>query len=488
MMRLVKNGLMFGNLLPVTAPALIARYNRALNHLIGRETALTEFHIDIAGYSPEIGLEFEDDLYLNPQGCNRLFILLTTDQKTAPLLNSRFSTSRDILRHYIEENEEQLFALTAREAVAGELMNSVFDIKTPADLLNINQVDIEADTIQDHVAEASVLQTHIDRFLNEDDAWWDDVLIADMIELAKRTGDIQRNPVGLKTQSYAQGNYYTDHMGGVYVFRDTKTPTIIARRDIEGLRDLPIENILTFDDRTAIADFLRDEGLSELIVQYVNDSSAAIIRQKLDFVVISTAAALGHDLKGVSRTNVRMLERRYAANMPPEYTGLMEVYRWASKGGKVPGFHAEHPAFFYALRSSRHDNMDLVNMLLTDLSRLDFRQLFICHKPLFYETFRGWSEQMKDYACQFLMDEYAVDKAAARDAIFGAEPAMEPMIVDDIKPKRPIDTKEGPWGGVLVRDGKYVVKGRGKTLRDELDWDKDDYKSKKSGKKKRRKK
>jgi len=41
--------------------------------------------------------------------------------------------------------------------------------------------------------------------MTQDDAWWDDVLIAEMIELAKRTGNIQRNPVELKTQSYTQG-------------------------------------------------------------------------------------------------------------------------------------------------------------------------------------------------------------------------------------------------------------------------------------------
>ena len=48
MMRLVKNGLMFGNLVEIKSPALVERYNRALEQLIGKTTALTEFHIDIA--------------------------------------------------------------------------------------------------------------------------------------------------------------------------------------------------------------------------------------------------------------------------------------------------------------------------------------------------------------------------------------------------------------------------------------------------------
>jgi hypothetical protein len=464
MMRLVKKGLMFGNLIEVKSPALVERYNRALKHLIDKETALTEFHIDIVGYSPEIGNELGDDLYLNPKGCNQMFILLTTDQKTAPLLQSKFSTSRSILRDYIEDNEDQLFALTAREAVAGELMNSVFDISEPSDLLQINQVEIEADTIQEHVAEANQLGEQIERFMSEDDAWWDDVLIAQMIELAKRTGNIHRNPVKLESQTYRQGNYYTNHFGGVYVFRDAGTPTVIARENIDGLEDLLIDQILTFEDREGIANFLRDEGLSQLIVQSPNHHMAGIIKQKIDFITITTAAENGHNLAGLTRQNVRLLERRFADAMPPEYHGLMDVWRWASLGGSVPKLKPEDAAFFYALRSSQHKDRDLVNMLLSDLSRLDFRQLFICHKPLFYETYRGWSEPKKEYVASFLSDEYAMDKVGAREALFGDEPMMEepePASAPRPKTSKPSKSKtpfRSPWGEAYVKDGTYRLR------------------------------
>ena len=60
MQRLIESGLMFGNLFHVNSPALVDRYNRALEHLIGRTTGLTDFHVDISGYSPEIGDEFDD--------------------------------------------------------------------------------------------------------------------------------------------------------------------------------------------------------------------------------------------------------------------------------------------------------------------------------------------------------------------------------------------------------------------------------------------
>jgi len=453
MMRLVKAGLMFGNLYEVSSPAMVERYNRALDYLIGKRTALTEFHVDIAGFSPEVADELGDQFYLNPHGANQMFILLSTDQKTAPLLGSQFSTSRSILRRYLDENEEQLFALTAREAVAGELLNSVFKIDDPADLLDINQVEVTADTTQSHVAEAETLTTQIDRFLTEEDAWWDDVLIAEMIELAKRTGNIQRNPVKLGSTVYTQGNYFTTHLGGVYVFRDANTPTVIARTKVEGLEELDIENVLTLDDREAISDWLYKEGLTQLVVQRPNQDSALVIRQKMDFIVATVAAEQGHDLEGLSRQNMRQLERRYANDLPEEFLGLMDVWRWASMGGRVPKLGPDHPSFFYALRGSQHPDRDLVNMLLTDLSRLDFRQLFICHKPLFYEAYRDWSDSKKDFVVRFLEQEYAMDKAGARDALFGGEPAME--IEDGVVQYRSKKPKPSPWAD-LRADGRNI--------------------------------
>ena len=461
MMRLVKAGLMFGNLYEVSSPALVERYNRALEHLTGKRTELTEFHIDIVGASPEIAHELGDELYLNPHGANQMFILLSTDQKTAPLLNNQFSTSRSILRQYIEENEDQLFALTAREAVAGELMNSVFKLGEPADLLDINRIEITADTTQAHVAEAEELSGQIDRFMSDEDAWWDDVLIAEMIELAKRTGNIQRNPVKLESKVYTQGNYFTSHFGGVYVFRDANVPTIIARQPIEDLDNTDIEQVLSFEDREGIANWLRDESLSQLIVQRPSEDSALIIRQKMDFIVVSTAGHEGHDLSGLSRQNMRTLERRYANQLPPEFTGLMEVWRWASLGGRVPRLGPAHPAFFYALRGSQNKDRDLVNMLLSDLSRLDFRQLFICHKSLFYETYQSWSESKKEFVARFLQQEYAMDKDGAREALFGAEPSMK----DDPPAATPITPFSNPPGSRSVEDRLVELDAKSGTVR-----------------------
>ena len=428
MMRLVKRGLMFGNLIEVSSDALVSRYNRALKHLIGKETKLSEFHIDICGYSPEIGDELGDDLYLNPKGCNQQFILLTTEQKTAPLLASKFSTSRSILRDFFEDNEEELFALTAREAVTGELINSVFEVNEPADLLRINQITIEADTVTEHVAFAQTLQDNINTFMNEEDAWWDDVLIAEMIELGKKTGDITRNPIQLSPKTYEKGNYFTSHFGGMYVFRDVENPAVIARQPVEGLEQMGDFRKFTFQNRRDVAEFLYRQNLIELIVTEQNEDDAAIIQQKLDFIVIATAASLGDDLGDLTRQQIRRVARRYSDDLPEEYFGLKEIITWANHKGRYPSLDPEHSAYFYAFRSKAHKDRDLINMLLAELSPLDFRQLFICHKEAFYEAYKSWSGPKREFVSKFLAEEYMIDKIGARETLFGPEPTMDNIV------------------------------------------------------------
>lgn len=450
--RLIEKGLMFGNLIAVDSPVLVERYNRALTHLTGKTTALTDFHIDISGYSPEIGDELGDHLYINHAGLNRQFILLTTEQKSAPLLNSQFSTARGILRQFIVENEPQLFALTARDAVAGELVNSVLAVDTPARLFDIRRITVEADTTSGTVATAEKLTALIARFKTAPDAWWDDVLIAEMIELAKVTGDLTRNPVALRQMTFAQDNFWTSHFGGLYIFRAVDKPAAISATEKKTLGPLPIDKVMDFRERTAIARWLRDNDLVEPIVEARGVDAAAILHQKMDFIVAEVAGTMGERLEGATRRDLRALGRKYAKLLPPEWQGLAALARWAEDGGPWPKITSEHPAFFYSLRAKTHPDADLVNMLLSELSPLDIRQLFICHKEAFYRAYRGWAEQKQAYVADFLAREYMVDKSGTRAALFGQEPGMEEP--QERSPRsggrRPADVIEavGPWGAV----------------------------------------
>lgn len=448
MKRLIAHGLMFGNLVEVSSPALVDRYRRAMQHLCGKTTQLTDFHIDISGYSPEIGDEVGDDLYLNPNGCNRQFILLTTAQRDAPLLNSKFSTSRGILKQFITQNESQLFALTARDAVAGELQNSVYEMSTPAKLFDIRKITIEADTIGGHVADAGKLAKLIERFRAEPDGWRDDVLIAEMIGLAKKTGDVTRVPIALPAMTFEQPNFWTSHFGGIYIFRTPAAPAAISVAPRATIGRLPIANAFDISQRNQIADWLVRNDLVEPIVQARGMDAAAVIRQKLDFILVDAADSLNLDLGQATRTDLRKIAHRLGHALPDEFTGLAAVLRWVEGAGDWPALSSEHPAFFYTLRSKPHADRDLVNMLLSELSPLDVRQLYLTHKEKFYADYAKWSDRKRQYVADFLAREYVVDKQGARAALFGPEPGMGTPDRPDPRPAPSMVDLVGPWGAV----------------------------------------
>lgn len=441
MIALIKSGLMYGNLFHVRSPALVARYNRALQHLTGQTTTLSDFYIDISGFSPEVGEDLGDPLYLNHNGVNRQFILLSAEQQKCPLLDAKFSNSRGILQRFITENEAALFALTARDAVVGELVNSVYSISNPTQLFDLRAITVEADTTMGTVRNAQALAGKVDRFLTDEDAWFDDVLIAEMIELAGETGDVTRNPVSLKPLRVPQGNFWTAHFGGLYVFQTVEHPAVIGTDAAP--HDVPLRYSFALSDRSRIARFFEYNDLVEPIIKARGIDGVAILRQKMDFILVATVTAEGVDLAGTTRRDMRMLARRHAQLLPPEFHALAEVVNWAENGGARPRISSDHPAYFYTLRAADSSEADLVNMLLSELSPLDVRQLFICHKRTFYTAYATWPEAKQEYVAQFLQAEYQADKVGARAALFGHDAPMEPP-----ETHRDIIARVGPWGAI----------------------------------------
>ena len=434
MKRLREQGLMFGNLMPVNAPVLVRRYNDALEHLIGVRTDLTSFHIDISGYSPEIGEALGDRQYLNHSGVNRQFILLSVQQKKAPLLEAKFSTSRGILRQFIDQNEAQLIALTARDAVTGELLNSIYDVSHPNRLLDVRNVRIEADTPSGAVANAGHLAQLVKRFHTEPQGWADDALIAEMIKAARTTGNVINNPVRFEAVDFEQANFWTAHFGGTFLFRTVPHPAAIGSAP-ERLDGLDLDYVFGLQDVGRIAHFLALNDLVEPLVKARGADAVAILQQKMDFILVDVAAESGLDLTGLTRRDFRRLARENSGVLPEVWHALDGLRRWAVDGGKWPKISSDNPAYFYALRAKPGPDSELVNRLLAALTPLDVRQLFICHKEAFYDRYATWSENKQAFVAEFLAREYQVDKEGARAALFGHDAPMEEPTL-----------RPGPWG------------------------------------------
>ena len=124
---------------------------------------------------------------------------------------------------------------------------------------------------------------------------------------------------------------------------------------------------------------------------------SALLRQRLDFILVAEAAEAGEDLSGLTRQQLRVLHRKHLRGMPEEYHALSDILRWVEQGGRRPALDADHPAAFYTLRAAQTPDKDLVNMLLAELCPLDVRQLHICHKQAFYDAYMTWPGAKRDY-------------------------------------------------------------------------------------------
>lgn len=439
MKRLIESGLMFGNLFEVRTPTLVTRYNNALEKLTGKRTTLTEFHVDLSGFSPEVGDELDDLLYLNASGCNRQFILLDLAQNQAPLLNAQFSTTRTILHRFIEDNIAALTALTAREAVFGELANSVWRLTRPSDVLQLRTITVEANTSSGRVTEAEKLSQHIEAFRTEDELWHDDAYVEEMIALAEKVGDIKRHPVAFTTTVYKQGNFHTTHFGGLYLFRDVRYPALLYRDPavgeghIEGVERFPLSK------PAEIGHFLLLNDLIEPVASARDLNARELLRQRLDFMMVEMLAdadAAPDTLARLTRADLKRIAQRSGKEPPPEFEILMATLSALEEGRPPPALRPHEDGFFYLHRAAGVADRDLVNQLLTEFTPLDLRQLFICNKPAFYAAYATWSDRKKDYVVEYLTREYAGDKERVRSDLFGSEPL----------PSTDTAPKMGPWG------------------------------------------
>jgi hypothetical protein len=451
MKRLVEHGLIYGDLVRVNTPVMRERYNAALEVLTGKTTEQDEFHVDLSGYSPEIGDEFSDLLYLNPNGCNRQFILLSVEQKDCPLIDARFSTTRSILKQFIVDNYPSLLALTARDAVMGELDNSTWRIDDLDDVVTIRNITVRVDTPRRLIANAEDLKSAIRKFEESDSDWWDDAVLERMCELAETVGDIRQHPVVPENIHYRKRNFFTTHFGGLYIFRDIDEPTIVScalgfdGRVPDGYRHIGLAEV------ERLSGFLRGAGYVENVLDIPVLDHLALLRERIDFMLIDLLSGIeeGPDLSTMRRIDLSRAARWHYGELPPAFETLAEVVRSLEQHIPVKDVAPDDLGHFYLMRAAEHEDRDLVNNLLARLTPLDFRQLFICNKQLFYENYRTWPDAKRDYVARFLAENFMVDRQGEWERLYSAPPA-------DIAPRG--EGRGAP--GVALAEGLAIVDSR----------------------------
>ena len=182
MKRLYDTELIYGRLLAVTQPHLIERYNKALKAFALPETKLAQFDIDKTGFSPQVAEELGDYDYLDPNGVNRRFIILTPAQSALPVVHTCFSNTEALVYEFFNANSRAIQALTIKDVIYGEIEDNVTVVKDIEDLLSIEQVEFKVLSADDVLGKAAELRSLVDRLKTEPDAWRNDAMLDHMVD------------------------------------------------------------------------------------------------------------------------------------------------------------------------------------------------------------------------------------------------------------------------------------------------------------------
>ncbi|MCK3776588.1 hypothetical protein MZK49_07570 [Ensifer sesbaniae] len=425
MKRLLEAELIYGRLLDISEPHLIARYNKALEGFGLRPTALTAFSIDMTGFSPEIAEELGDRDYLDPNRVNRRFIIVTPEQAELPVVHTSFSNTAALMHEFFNANSRAINAVTIKDALYGEIEDSVSIVDDIDDLLSINEVRFRVLSAEDMLGKAAELRGLVDRLKKVPTAWSDDEMLTRMVELAKLTGDIRQNALVPDQLVFRHEAYWANHFGGVYIFLDDKTTTVICDPSVPGFRrSRPWQvSYIAINDHARIYDFLASTKRLQLPqASWVEDSG--LYQHRADMVVrgLINESDPTADLANADRIWLQTWMHRNAAAVARDgaYPFLQEMIRTVAATGTIKMQDVAPANRFLLVRAApTHPDQWLVNRLISQLVPRDFVSRFVFDKQGFYDAYERYSESFKAYVVATLTGSYLKDKAAFRHKLYG---------------------------------------------------------------------
>jgi hypothetical protein len=419
------NELIYGRLLAIEEPHLIARYNKALAAFGLPGTAREKISIDRTGFSPEVAQDLGDENYLDPNRINRRFIILTPLQVRLPVVHTAFSNTSQLLYEFLTANARAINALTIKDVIYGEIEDSVARVEDIEDLLSISQVEFRVLSAEDVTGKAAELATLVDRLKQEPEFWRDTGALEHMVELAKVTGDIRENALVPEQVIFRHTAYWTSHFGGLYVFVDPGMTTVISDPSAPGFRrSRPWQvSYLSLHDAERVYDFLVSTGRVELPrASWIEESGYLEHRAEMVVRNLIRKAEPGRDLGKVDRVWLQTWIHGHADMIAEEGTFpfLNAAKREIAQLGQMRMEEVRPDRRFLLIRAKPdHADAWLTNRLISDFVPDDFMARYVFNKQGFYRDYEGFDPVWRRHVVETLKDTYLKDKAAFRARLYG---------------------------------------------------------------------
>ncbi len=421
---LQENELIYDRLLTIDEPHLIERYNKALAAFGEKPTKLKKFDIDRTGFSPQIAKECGNSDYLDPNGVNRRFVILTPAQAELPVVHTAFSNTDELMYEFFSGNSRAINATTIKDVIFGEIEDSVSEVDDIEDLLSIKQVEFRVMSANDTLGKAAELRTLTDRLKGEPDAWRDNKLLNRMVELAKECGDIRENVLVPDQVVFRHNAFWTSHFGGLYVFIDEKMTTVIASPDSPGFRrSRPWQvSYLSINETENIYKFLASTGRIDLPrASWLETSGFLEHRAEMVIRDLVRRAEPKQDMSKIDAIWLQTWMHRNAGMITKDgnFPFLNAAKREAAETGRIDLANVEPDRRFLLLRGKPdHPDKWLVNRLISEFVPSDFVSKYVFNKQGFYTDYQSYAKPWQEHVVETLKTTYLNDKAALRKRLY----------------------------------------------------------------------
>lgn len=402
-MQKLKNANLYRSELIKISGELVDRYNACLEKLALAPTKLKTFFIDGIGWSPEVAEEKKDNNYLNHGDANPHGILISPEQREKPVYIPFHSFDRDMMKFIFKNYGKEINDITRDSAICLAFDQGIDRFYEPLDVLRYADVKISFRLMNDLDKIQEDQQKLIDKF-RAGNNFIDEKIHEELLESAKKYGDLRNRVLSLKPLTYKTQSFYTRAFGGVFVLRDFISPILVFQSQETyklAIKDTLHDVFMFHIDQKELIDKLKDHLIIECDLEKIVDSRRYSRIKKCMFHRVLKEA--NHPIDKILEDDIlfKSYLNRIDAKALNKVNGV-EIYLERLERSNAYKIHDLVDEDLYHALHQPHSSLtaehqDLIWKLLIKITPLDVLFLYWYDKMTFYENYQTWDDAYKDW-------------------------------------------------------------------------------------------
>ena len=365
---------------------LAQRYNHVLKEIFGYECGVDSFRIDKRGLSPELSiflkkkysgddrLEYGEN-YLNMRSANRFMLIVSPDQRDAPLIAPQTSYDDQLCNRVHDQARHTIEDITQSEALFGELENKISMYESADDLLHVKTIEINLDTLNETVNSVFQLRKISDNLGAGDNAL-NPEYIGKMKKLVKKVGDIRYRPISnifpIKKEIHC---FYAEFFNGLHCLRNfnrnQKVRTIFVSHHQRNLssKDLGPEIIALDLHSPELINVLSKHGF----LKY----DQKLVEQRIQEVEDELLLEKGIDVVDLRESERKRKITQLHKNFPKTYRELLDIQKKSTnKRARIDNLVKNKSYETKVMLSAPKNKKEIIGHMLAELDPTDPVRLY----------------------------------------------------------------------------------------------------------------